>query len=52
MVIDGINGTIRLYPDGRLSIQTLGEKEIDIPYHHEDINFSGDCVYATQKHFI
>ncbi len=52
MNIEGMDGTIRLYPDGHLTLQKLGEKEADVPYTHNNINFSGDCVYTTQKHFI
>lgn len=50
--IDGLNGTIRLYSDGRITIQKLGEAEKEHNYDFRDIHFSGDCVYTTQKHFI
>ena len=52
MLIDGLGGSIRLYPDGQLSSQPLGDKERVHPYEYKDINFSGDCVYATQRHFV
>ncbi len=52
MTIDGLEGTIRLYSDGRITVQKLGESENEISYQHQDINFSGDCVYTTQRHFI
>lgn len=52
MLIEGTKGTIRLYPDGTITIQKLGEKENKHFYLHHNIDFSGDCVYATQKHFI
>lgn len=52
MLIEGTLGSIRLYPDGRITIQMLGTKETDHFYIHENIDFSGDCVYATQRHFI
>ncbi|MEM8901464.1 MAG: Gfo/Idh/MocA family oxidoreductase [Bacteroidota bacterium] len=52
MLIDGLGGSIRLYPDGRLSSQPLGAKEEAHTYEYQDVNFSGDCVYATQRHFI
>lgn len=51
-VIDGNGGTIRLYLDGRITIQKLGEKEEDHSYEHRRANFSGDCVYFVQKHFV
>jgi len=52
MLIDANAGSIRLYLDGRITIQPLGEKEQTHEYHHEDRAFSGDCCYATQRHFI
>jgi D-apiose dehydrogenase len=50
--IDGSKGTIRLYSDGRITIQQLGEKEMNHEYQYSTANFSGDCVYVTQRHFI
>lgn len=50
--IDGLGGTIRLYADGKITIQKLGEKEVNHPYEYKTINFAGDCVYNTQRHFI
>jgi len=29
-----------------------GEKEIEVPYERADVNFCGDCVYFTQRHFV
>ncbi|SOE23083.1 Predicted dehydrogenase [Spirosomataceae bacterium TFI 002] len=49
---EGSKGTIRLYPDGNITIQKLGAKETKHKYMHNQIGFAGDCVYATQKHFI
>jgi predicted dehydrogenase len=51
-LIEGYEGSVRLYSDGRITIQKLGQKEKAHPYKHEMINFSGDCVYFTQRHFI
>lgn len=50
--IDGMEGTIRLYSDGRITIQKLGKPETDHPYLLSTENFAGDCVYVTQRHFI
>lgn len=50
-LIEGSKGSIRLYNDGKITIQLLGEKETEVTYTHEKINFAGDCVYFTQKHF-
>ena len=52
MLIDGFGGSIRLYADGKITIQTLGEPEIDHDYSPSKVGFSGDCVYITQRHFI
>jgi len=51
-LVEGDEGSIRLYPDGRLTLQRLGEPETEHPYRHEKVNFAGDCCYATQRHFI
>lgn len=45
-------GAIRLYQDGRLTIQPLGERESEHSYAHSHHGFGGDCVYATQLHFV
>lgn len=50
--IEGDEGTLRLYEDGKITVQALGEKEREIPYPFEKKNFAGDCVFETQKHFI
>ncbi|MFW6290526.1 MAG: Gfo/Idh/MocA family protein [Mariniphaga sp.] len=50
--IDGTDGTIRLYFNGKITIQKLGEKEKEHTYKMQPINFAGDCVYTTQRHFI
>jgi predicted dehydrogenase len=51
-LVDGNGGSIRLYPDGKITIQPLGQAESEHEYKHEDRNFSGDCCYFTQRHFI
>ena len=51
-LVEGRNGAIRLYGDGKLTIQLLGMSEEEHPYRHENVNFAGDCVYKTQRHFI
>ncbi|MEM6769420.1 MAG: Gfo/Idh/MocA family oxidoreductase [Bacteroidota bacterium] len=51
-VIEGNEGTLRLYLDGRLTLQRLGEPERDIDYVHEPVGFAGDCVFALQRHFL
>jgi kynurenine formamidase len=51
-LVEGSGGSIRLYGDGRLTVQPLGEGEREHPYHHERRGFGGDCVLTTQRHFI
>ncbi|TWT84843.1 putative oxidoreductase YcjS [Planctomycetes bacterium CA13] len=51
-LVEGDLGSIRLYLDGRITVQPLGGSEQDHPYHHPHINFAGDCVYNTFVHFI
>ncbi len=51
-LIEGEEGSLRLYSDGSLTIQRLGEEERPHVYKFHAIEFSGDCVYATQRHFI
>jgi len=52
LLIEGNRGSIRLYDDGRITVQPLGEAEKEHPYQFTDKNFGGDCVMATQQHFI
>jgi predicted dehydrogenase len=51
-LLEGNAGTIRLYGDGRLTVQPLALPEHDIVYEHSRKNFASDCVYATQRHFV
>jgi len=52
MLIDGMKGSFRLYSDGRITIQKLGQQEVEHPYNPSREGFSGDCVYETQRHFV
>jgi predicted dehydrogenase len=52
MLIEGNKGSIRLYNNGNITIQSLGSAERVHTYFHQNINFAGDCVYATQQHFV
>lgn len=45
-------GSLRLHGDGRITVQPLGECERTHAYQWRDIDFAGDCVHATQRHFI
>lgn len=50
--VEADQGTIRLYNDGRLTIQKLGLPEQQHAYKHSSKGFAGDCVYLTQRHFV
>jgi predicted dehydrogenase len=52
VTVEADGGTIRLYDDGRLTIQILGEAETEHPYQRSSDGFAGDCVLATQQHFL
>lgn len=51
-LIEGNGGSIRLYGTGKLALQPLGEPEAEVEYSFENRNFAGDCVLATQQHFV
>jgi len=51
-LVEGEKGTIRLYSNGKLTIQKLGEKEKEHSYIHNNIGFAGDCCYNLQRDFI
>lgn len=51
-LVEGNGGSIRLYETGRLTLQPLGRPESDIQYAVEKRGFAGDCVFATQRHFV
>lgn len=51
-LVEGNAGSIRLAGDSRLTLQRLGEPEVELPYERADRNFAGDCCYFTQRHFV
>lgn len=51
-LIDGSKGSIRLYSNGTITIQKLGEKEREHPYKHINNGFAGDCCYIFQRDFV
>ena len=52
VTIEANGGTIRLAEDGRLSIQPLEHAEREHEYDRSTEGFAGDCVFATQQHFL
>lgn len=51
-LLEGEKGSVRLYADGRLTVQLLGASEQVVEYNPPRHGFAGDCCYATQRHFI
>ncbi len=51
-LVEGRKGCIRLYGDGRMTVQKLGGTEQEHAYHPSRNGFAGDCAHAAQKHFI
>jgi len=51
-LVEADRGSIRLAADASLTIQPLGGRERVHRYHHPRCGFAGDCVYATQRHFV
>ncbi len=51
-LIEGTEGSIRLSPDGKISIQPLGQAIKEHPYTPSNEGFAGDSCHATQEHFI
>jgi predicted dehydrogenase len=52
LLVEGSRGSLRLYGDGRIAVQPLGEGEREYQYPNEDRGFAGDCCFATQRHFV
>lgn len=51
-LIEGSKGSIHLQHDGSLYLKTLGKAPVKLSYSLPRKNFAGDCVYATQEHFL
>lgn len=51
-LVEGSKGTIRLYSDGKITIQKLGASEREHVYYHSDEGFAGDCCYIFQKDYV
>lgn len=51
-LIEGNKGSIHLQHDGSLHLKPLGKSPILLNYPMPKKNFAGDCVYATQQHFL
>ncbi len=50
--IDATGGHLTMDAESNLRIKPLGRPATAVDYAREDVNFAGDCVYATQRHFV
>ncbi|MEO7146073.1 MAG: Gfo/Idh/MocA family oxidoreductase [Bryobacteraceae bacterium] len=50
--VDGTGGHLTVDMEGNIRVKKLGEPGWNLQYLHENRNFSGDCVYALQRHFV
>ena len=51
-LIEGNGGSIHLHNAGGLTLHRLGEEPEGVGYVVQDRGFAGDCVKATQQHFV
>lgn len=52
MRLEGTKGHLEVETDGSILTKPLGEAPSKHPYHPSTECFAGDCVYATQRHFV
>lgn len=52
MRIDASGGHLTMDTGSSLRIKPLGQPAREVDYARENVNFAGDCVYATQRHFV
>jgi predicted dehydrogenase len=50
--LDGSKGHLELNSDGEIHIKLLGQPLVHHPFSPPLSGFAGDCVFATQKHFV
>jgi D-apiose dehydrogenase len=51
-LIEGSGGSLRLNGAGQLTLKQLGRQEEVVEYAWNRRGFAGDCVLATQQHFV
>ena len=51
-LVEGSKGAVYLASDGILRYKQLGSPEEVLDYSPSTENFAGDCVFATQQHFV
>lgn len=53
MTIEGSAGTLSLDGNANITLRPHGENQLEKrPYHWDNIDFGGDCVYRLQRHVI
>ncbi|MBE0657906.1 MAG: Gfo/Idh/MocA family oxidoreductase [Bryobacteraceae bacterium] len=52
MRIDAMGGHLTLDTGSNIRVKRLGEAAYDADYARANVNFAGDCVYRTQRHFV
>ncbi len=52
LTVEADGGSIWLDFDGGITVKPLGLEPYQHKYHHQRIGFAGDCVFATQEHFL
>lgn len=52
LLVETDAGSLRLADDGTITIHPRGQTGFRHDYEHLDIGFAGDCVFATQRHFV
>lgn len=50
--IDARKGHLTMDTASNIRVKLLGQPGYDVDYPRADVNFAGDCVYATQRHFV
>jgi predicted dehydrogenase len=50
--IDATRGHLTMDGSSAIRVKRLGEPVVELEYVRENKNFAGDCVYATQRHFV
>jgi len=50
--IDAMKAHLTMDMESNIRLKPLGKPEVDVDYRRANVNFAGDCVYATQRHFI
>jgi predicted dehydrogenase len=50
--LDAMKGHLTMDTESNIRLKPLGQPEHDVDYQRANVNFAGDCVYPTQRHFV